>query len=848
LHILFYIDPLIERDSPLWKRGWLSSFVLPIISGLLKEGSVDEDFACVVPTSLITQAKEALPLKVRIEAIDQLEMIPKFGRSALEISNNWYSEEYDSRSLEAMTNLIKKRLTRFSPDICISFSPSPFLSKAWPKSKVLNLEYGFISRSPFPETVYFDPRGMYQSSVLACYQSEIKSFAPSSSDLNLVKQIRNDFCGPQNNSNESLERVASKFSTEFESAVLLALQFSNYYAYDSHAYFQSQYDLLIHVLSKVPKNIAVIVCEHPEHLILEDETVKYLRSKYPNFIWNPLFREIHGASLQLLNYVKAVITVSSSLGLQSLLFKRPLIVIGESHLNLIADSHTLSDLPILLDKKWPKWKEKVLAWLLNHYCIPLEMLCNSGNLSSYLKAHTNSFYEISARLDQSKVAHSELFNAYKKAFYNKPFSPYRSINQEFQGPVIPRLYMKLGGDEYTESLCLRNFNFVNGDTAGIINFPLICNGVWPISVRFDPSDYPGLFLLSDFSLCNSRGEKLWEWGGDARLVSKSSNVLLMKPVSGIGILLLCYGNDPFIEFTIDLNLQNKETENLKFLGLFQVSPNALVEHTVEEIGRLQTEAAKRDIATAELHQIAVERQEEIGRLQTEAAKRDIATAELHQIAVERQEEIGRLQTEAAKRDIATAELHQIAVERQEEIGRLQTEAAKRDIATAELHQIAVERQEEIGRLQTEAAKRDIATAELHQIAVERQEEIGRLQTEAAKRDIATAELHQIAVERQEEIGRLQTEAAKRDIATAELHQIAVERQEEIGRLQTEAAKRDIATAELHQIAVERQEEIGRLQTEAAKRDIATAELHERIEKIESTIWWKLYNLIYKKLI
>ena len=104
------------------------------------------------------------------------------------------------------------------------------------------------------------------------------------------------------------------------------------YPIDCFCSFESQFEFLQYVLSKVPEDIGVIVTSHPFYPQLTEGWVKYFSNKYPNFIFDIIFQKYWSASQFLLNDVDAVITVSSSVGLQALLWEKPLVVIGSSNI------------------------------------------------------------------------------------------------------------------------------------------------------------------------------------------------------------------------------------------------------------------------------------------------------------------------------------------------------------------------------------------------------------------------------------------------------------------------------------------------------------------------------------
>ena len=152
MRVLFYVEPLVERENPTWKKSWIDYFVKEISRALIHEGIHENDMACIAPSALCGIARSILP-NSRVVSIDQTELIPRFGSSALAVASRWYLNQADSATLTNMADLVCERLGNFIPTVCLTFSPAPFLKRAWPQVKVLHMEYGFISRPPFPETM-----------------------------------------------------------------------------------------------------------------------------------------------------------------------------------------------------------------------------------------------------------------------------------------------------------------------------------------------------------------------------------------------------------------------------------------------------------------------------------------------------------------------------------------------------------------------------------------------------------------------------------------------------------------------------------------------------------------------
>ncbi len=47
MNILFYVEPLVERDNPLWKKGWLLDFMHRMVSSLSTADTQAHEFACI---------------------------------------------------------------------------------------------------------------------------------------------------------------------------------------------------------------------------------------------------------------------------------------------------------------------------------------------------------------------------------------------------------------------------------------------------------------------------------------------------------------------------------------------------------------------------------------------------------------------------------------------------------------------------------------------------------------------------------------------------------------------------------------------------------------------------------
>lgn len=392
MNILFYIEPITELNRPRMKHPWVYFTNLFIQS--LENSCENNQFAIVTGDGLEI---EASGLGKRLVILKHTQFVPVLGNSALEVVEQFYKNK-SSPGIKDLSKNLKKQLKDFIPDVCISFSASLLIKEAFPGIPILHFELGLFSRPPFPRTGFLDPLGMFQNCFLAQNKDDIQKYEPKPEDLEVIKLIRERFIRELevNPFRDYLEEKLDKF----KGTVLVILQPPYHYAFDLNTDYKDPYDLLIQTLDTVSENVAVICTDHPQHPIISDETNEFLQKKYKNFIWMNEFQLYQYPTAYIMEFADVIVTVSSTVGLQSLLWKKHLIVPGKSQLNIISDGESLKDIENLVNKEWNNTgKENVLAWNLTRYTIPFELLLKKGVLLNSLKkaiiynAYPNKFFE-----------------------------------------------------------------------------------------------------------------------------------------------------------------------------------------------------------------------------------------------------------------------------------------------------------------------------------------------------------------------------------------------------------------------------------------------------------------------
>ncbi|WP_152019922.1 hypothetical protein [Aliarcobacter butzleri] len=379
MKILFYVEPLIEQDKPYWKDGWVGVFCNNIIKTLEQS---ENNYEFLIMTN------EAIAQKVNIETpiiqLTQKELLAPFETTNyMDATKAWHCETYTSEQLENYKNLMSEKLNGFIPDIIITFSPVPFFREMLPNTLILHHEYSIFSRLPYPESWFLDPVGMHSNLFLNKFEDEIKSTQLTDKQTGLLNGFK-ELCQNILASKSPFKKIFDEKRKQFDYLVLLPLQFSRYYSFDDIVPFKSQYEYCVYVLDKVPSNIGVVVNTHPEYPVISKEAVEFLKTKYPNFIYEDEFNTIYASGQFILPFVDAVITVSSSLGLQTLLFDKKLITLSDKTFSFIADDTSIDNIENVLNSDNVD-KNVFLYFMLTKYSLTSDYLHNAVWLDNFLQ-------------------------------------------------------------------------------------------------------------------------------------------------------------------------------------------------------------------------------------------------------------------------------------------------------------------------------------------------------------------------------------------------------------------------------------------------------------------------------
>ena len=490
MNYLFYLEPLIIQDNPYLYCGWL-----PIWSQLIR--TLNRNDGCDIQYKLITSqavysviSQFNIPDDVQVIPIHLEGVVEKFNFSSMEASLAWYHGTYSNEQMDHTARLFARELKGWVPDVIITSSHVPFLKKNYPNATVLHFEGGMTSRPPFPPSWYLDPVGLYKYCFLAKNSVEIIKEPVNPSARELLKKYQNFFVSLIA-SKGMFSQFAESFKDKFSHIILLPLQTDGFW-FQGNCDFSSEFQFVHKLLSTIDPNIGVVVTPHPSNPWFTNEIVQYFESKFPNFLYSPEVLHVSSASQYLLEHVDAVLSVTSMVGLQALLWKKKLFSIGETQLRVGADycfKPDLSDivkLPRLLQKPATN-RDNVLFWLLTRFYVPEHYFLDPSWLLSYITRMVQANQTGSISVDTFKLIDQpdQIFShIFKEAILDIP----RYRDRELETPtytfeekvtVIQRAYERLQEnveDNLWLSMIKRPYDEEILFSAGEANAALLING------------------------------------------------------------------------------------------------------------------------------------------------------------------------------------------------------------------------------------------------------------------------------------------------------------------------------------------------------------------------------------
>lgn len=594
MNILFYVEPLIEREQPYWKESWVNHQCFNMMSTLTHSKSA-YSFALITNEAIaqtINKNNEFL-----LATITQEELLAPFGTDYLVASRCWHTNTYTQEQLLHYKNLMQGKLIGFIPDIIISFSPVPFLRDLFASALILHHEYSLFSRLPYPESWFFDPVGVVDYSFFNHFYKELNEHRLSIHQKQRLHDLKN-LCKKTLCEKSPFEALFIKLREQFDTLVLLPLQFSGYYLFDDLVSFKTQYEYCVYVLDNTPTSVGVVVNMHPEYPALNDGAIRFLSSKYPHFICFDEFNAIYASGQFILPFVDGVISASSSLALQTLLFDKKFIALGKECFSYIADAKSLNNLETVL-KSFNQDKDALLYFLITHYAVTAHYLNNPLWFDNFLTSSLEHFRTFGVDADFYKPIDDEeaVFDSLCSAILENALVVPQYLNM----PKI-QLFFDFGmgiSDKNYLTKFIHTKTGVHTFTFDLTSLSSLC------ALRLDPSDESCVIdvkscvliaedevsdILKQFSsnACYLDDNTYYFESNDPQMFFIPENSMLLQVAQKLVITIeYLYTGDEALEFiikrqieeikAIQLALSEQEKISMEFKTLFADSQNKYTE-------------------------------------------------------------------------------------------------------------------------------------------------------------------------------------------------------------------------------------------------------------------------------
>lgn len=342
MKVMFFLEPSIELNNPLFRYATLRNSLLPQIRALKETG---EEVLLLASAPIVEQSindgfDRIIP---RVAVIDPIVWMG--GENARARALRLHQQLWTHSELETIRRHIFGAMPKgFEPDIIIVWeSPADYLKLVFPQALILYQMPGFFSRAPFPSLVSFDT-GLLENSTrttqeLACKPTvELEAFEE-------LRRREDSFFRSISPVREMVEAVRAQFS----SIILYPLQIDGYFMVD-HVLGRErgQFDVLLSLLSQIPSNQALWVTNYKskdtQSSVLSDQNLRYLRERFPNFIYIERTDNIPCVSQYLVRELDATIVASSSVGFQAAFWGKPLLTLGTCHISPFASATSVEDL------------------------------------------------------------------------------------------------------------------------------------------------------------------------------------------------------------------------------------------------------------------------------------------------------------------------------------------------------------------------------------------------------------------------------------------------------------------------------------------------------------------------
>lgn len=323
MNVLIWNSPWIAQGDILFYKNCFVKHLVPQANMLLSMGHN----VSVVTHDLISDEAKKISAKAKIINLSLSDVIGMVGVLS-DPSQALYADAQGEKTAAIQAGL-EGRLADHYDLILLWETPVPFLEARYPEALIVHQMPGAFCRAPFPHMVTFDPVGLYKQGSLYRHFDEIVA-AGNGYNVN----------SPASQFTSSVKDAIAQISPfspqdfdpkgQYRNLALLPLQTSGHYAFLADTPYISQADYLVDVLSKTPSDTGLVVTQYVtprvKDTVLSTDVLHALKQQWPNLIFDEKFDQINSISQYILPAVDQVISCSSSIALQSMIWNKEIAV------------------------------------------------------------------------------------------------------------------------------------------------------------------------------------------------------------------------------------------------------------------------------------------------------------------------------------------------------------------------------------------------------------------------------------------------------------------------------------------------------------------------------------------
>lgn len=330
MHILFWVPPWpVNGDLNFFRNSTAKHIILQAnaLAPLVSEVTI------VLPEQLM-DLSAGIDNNINVVTIPiDVCMENPFGEGC--VYQNLYAET-DVDVIQKISSYYQTILPSNLDAILLWETPVPFLKKLFSDCLIINQMPGVFSRPPYPHTVVFDPTGLYKQGSTHLFANEIQR------GIGLKEEDYTLECNFKQASEEAMycfktvSRAVLQKTSSFNKLSLLPLQVSSHYAFVKDTTFKHQVEMLWYTLRNTPKDNAILTTQYRSGLVndtpLNEKLADAIQNEYNNLIYDQSLEKIDSVSQYFVPHVDEVISASSSLGLQGMLYRKEFRALGDTFL------------------------------------------------------------------------------------------------------------------------------------------------------------------------------------------------------------------------------------------------------------------------------------------------------------------------------------------------------------------------------------------------------------------------------------------------------------------------------------------------------------------------------------